>query len=65
MKCKIVFNDGSWIIGRRINFWEWLNLKETQGTHHWIVLDSNDDMKEYIGKRIAIPIIAMKYLVIL
>ena len=76
VKCKIVFNDGTWIIGRRVNFWERLKIPETFGTHHWIVLEVSptyiypsvkkyNDLRDYIGKRIAIPIVSMKYLVFL
>jgi hypothetical protein len=63
MECKIIFNEGSWVTGRRVNFTERMKISETKGTHHWIVSDSND--KTIIGKRIAIPINSMKYLVVL
>ncbi len=71
MKCKIVFNDGYWIIGRRVNLWERIRIPETPGTHHWIVESSSYEMNETCegsfikGKRVAIPIVSMKYLVIL
>ncbi len=43
MRAKIVFQDGSWFIGRRVSGWEILKsrIPETQGTHHWWVEKSS------------------------
>ena len=65
MKCKIVFNDGTYFIGRLVNWWEKLIIGETKGTHHWIVLNSGSISDDILGKRIAVPINSMKYLIIL
>jgi hypothetical protein len=74
MRCKIVFQDNSWIIGRRVKWWETIFLPETTGTHHWIVEDWSEgnqyiigrtDGRTLIGMRVAIPIDSMKYMVFL
>ena len=60
---KVVFNFrnefGSWVIGRR-PVWSW--YRETSGTHHYIVLDS--DRKDLIGGKIAVPIVSVKYFIL-
>jgi hypothetical protein len=55
----IQYPDGSWIKGiRKKNY---IN-QETRGTHHFMVTDASD--KSLIGKRIAVPINAVKYFII-
>ena len=61
MLCKIIFDDKSWVIGRRINLWERLKMGETKGTHHYIIKDASEFEGDLIGKRVAIPISKMKY----
>jgi hypothetical protein len=67
MKAKIVFQDGSWFIGRRVNLWEQFIMPETPNTYHWIVLDvgyMNVGPRQIDkGDRIAVPISSMKYCV--
>lgn len=73
MRAKIIFHDNSWIIGRRVSWWDIFKsrMPETQGTHHWWIEECNGfdlgdvEMKELMNHkvRIAIPINSMKYLV--
>jgi hypothetical protein len=76
MKAKIVFHDGSWIIGCRVSWWEILKsrMPETQGTHHWWAEEWSES-NALIGRgesldrilchkvRVAVPINSMKYCV--
>jgi len=63
MIMHIQFPDGSWILGERnVSMW-WNN--ETHGTHHYIVLDgSNAELKQLIGKKVAVPIASVKYFIL-
>ena len=61
MKMKVVYNDGSWIIGKR--YFHWL-YGETLGTHHFIVLDSSGELKHLIGKKIAVVIAQVQYFIL-
>lgn len=69
MKARIVFFDGTWIIGSRVSFWDIFKsgMRETSGTHHWWVEDvgiMNLGVRQIdVGDRIAIPISSMKYCV--
>jgi hypothetical protein len=73
MRCKIVFQDNSWIIGRRVSFWDKVFLPETPGTHHWWVEECHgfdlgeQNMEKLINHkvRVAVPINSMKYMVFL
>jgi hypothetical protein len=74
MRCKIVFQDNSWIIGRRVSLWEQFisRVTETAGTHHWWVEDFSWEIRADMAqvhqldkRRIAIPINSMKYMVFL
>jgi hypothetical protein len=78
MRAKIVFQDNSWIVGKRVSFWDTVFLPETPGTHHWWVESfSADDnlaleMVTQIDKkslkpkvRVAVPFNSMKYMVFL
>jgi hypothetical protein len=66
MIMKIVFLDGSWVIGDR----KWAYYNETPGTHHYWILDSSkteDGIKVYsdiIGKKVAITIANVRYFVL-
>jgi hypothetical protein len=51
MKTKIMFNCVDYIIGKRR--W-WYGLDETTRVHYYLVIDSN--MKDIIGKKVAVPI---------
>ncbi len=63
MKMHIQFPDGSWILGeRKVSIW--LN-NETHGIYHYTVLDgSNAELKQLIGKKVAVPIISAKYFIL-
>jgi hypothetical protein len=63
MRAKIVFQDGTWFIGRRVNLWEMMLMSETNGTHHWIVQNSGNNSELHRGDRVAVPIDSMKYCV--
>ena len=72
MRCKIVFHDNSWIIGKRVSLWDTIFLPETEGTHHWWVesfsWEIRADMSEVHQldkRRVAVPISSMKYMVFL
>lgn len=71
MRAKIIFHDNSWIIGRRVSWWDIFKsrMPETQGTHHWWVEDMSGEFvgvaREIIGERVAVPISSMKYCVVL
>jgi hypothetical protein len=60
MCLRAVFEDGSWIQGKR---YFWLILKESWGTHHLIVTScSAPDLEAKLrGCEIAIPISKPKY----
>jgi hypothetical protein len=57
----IHFPDDSWIYGERK--W-WFFLKETKGTHHFIVLNASRELKETIGQKVAIPINSAKFFIL-
>lgn len=61
MKMKVVYNDGSWIMGKR--YFHWL-YGETPGTHHLIVLDSSEEFTHLIGSKIAVVIAQVKYFIL-
>jgi hypothetical protein len=63
MKAKVVFQDGTWFIGRWVNFWEQLVIPETQGTHHWMVRNCGNNSELHVGDRVVVPINSMKYCV--
>lgn len=53
MKMKVIFDNGEWFIGKRTLK---MALKESPGTHHFIVLDGSPRFEELIGSEIAVPI---------
>jgi hypothetical protein len=63
---KIVFLDGSWIVGDRNNkAIGYLHNHETKGTHHYFVIGgSSEEYKKLIGQEIAVPINSVKYFVL-
>ena len=61
MIMKIVYSDGSWVIGNR----KWNYLNETKGTHHFLVLDgSNAEYKSLVGQKIAVVIQQVRYFIL-
>lgn len=61
---KVVFQDGGWFVGRRVNYWERLVIPETHGTHHWIVTNNGTEIHLQRGDRVAVPIDSMRFLVL-
>jgi len=61
MLCKIIFDDHSWVIGKRVSKWDALLLRETPGTHHYWIQEASELKSDLVGKRVAIPIYKMKY----
>ncbi len=60
MIMKIVYSDGSWLLGDR----KWYFLSETKGTHHYKVLDGSPEFQRLKGRKLAVPIQAPKYFVL-
>jgi hypothetical protein len=57
----ICFPDGTWLKGIRKR--KYIS-QETRGTHHFMIIETSDTLKDLMGKRIAIPINSVKYFVI-
>lgn len=57
---KVVFDDNSWFIGNRTIR---CKLKESKGTHHFIVINGDEVFKPHIGKEVAVVIIKPKYFI--
>ena len=57
----VYYLDGTWIKGIRKHKYV---SQETRGTHHLMITETSDTLKDLIGKRIAIPINSVKYFVI-
>ena len=64
MIMKVVFQDNSWIIGKR--GWREIGIPmhETKGTHHFTVIDSSDNMRDLRKREVAIPINSAKYFIL-
>jgi hypothetical protein len=61
----IVYPDWSWIEGERNRKTTgWFFNHETKGTHHFVVIDGSEIIKEFIGKEVAVPINQVKFFVI-
>lgn len=61
MKMKVIFDDGSWFIGKRTFK---MLLRESSGTHHFIVLDGNKQFEDLIGSEVAVPIAKPLFVII-
>lgn len=61
MKMKIVYADGSWLVGKQYFHWHY---RETHGTHHFVVVDGSEEFKELIGQKVAVVIGQVKYFVL-
>lgn len=59
MIMKVVYPDGSWIVGKQYVHWTY---SETQGTHHLRVLESS--IPELVGKKVAVVISQVKYFIL-
>jgi len=61
MLIKVVFPDGTWFLGdRKTKFL----IRETTGTHHFVVVDGDETFKHLINKWVAVPIMAAKYFIL-
>lgn len=60
MIMKVVYPDGTWFIGER----KWYFLNETRGTHHFRIIRGSGEFSLLAGKKVAIPISAVKYLIL-
>lgn len=59
MIMKMVFPNGSWIVGKRhIKF----GIRETEGTHHFLVIDNNVGIPK--GAYIAVPVCQVLYFIL-
>lgn len=62
MILKVIFPDGTWIVGKRDWKHAWGFESETKGTHHMVVLDASDGFKGMgmVGKEVAVVISQVK-----
>jgi hypothetical protein len=65
---KIVFDDGSWVEGRRRNFWEMVRSGEmpelpfiSPRFRHYVITKESGKYNELISKRVDIPICKIKF----
>ena len=61
MKMKIVYPDGTWLIGEFYEHWKY---RVTPGTHHYEVTDACEELGELIGQRVAVVIAQVKYFIL-
>jgi hypothetical protein len=61
MRIKVVYPDGSWLVGKLYTHWLY---RETPGTHHLEVSSTSDELKHLTGKRVAVVIAQVKYFIL-